>query len=176
MPGPAGRSAGAVAHLAGCPGCAEIADAADRLDRAWAATRPADPTASEVDRAWRSVSAALDRPGDRASILAFEPAARRGPRRLAVAVAGLAAAAAILLIVPTPGPAPIAPPAVPPVAAADPWPTTEVGLDETQLVRLGKPIPELVILVEPSTNPAGLSSLAESTNHDLMNAFESLAQ
>ena len=74
--------------------------AADRLDRAWAATRPLDPSPEVLDALWAHASAELDRiEAARSSpVIPFAPVRARR-RRWVIATVALAQAAAILLAV-----------------------------------------------------------------------------
>src|SRR5262245_40663680 len=82
-------------HLATCPRCAGAAEAARRLDRVWAATRPAEPSATAWDRLWAKVAAAAEAPAT-ISLAEALPSRRRwlGP---AVGLALIAQAAAVVL-------------------------------------------------------------------------------
>lgn len=78
-------------HLAGCPACASLAERSARLDRAWALTRPHEPTGPALDAAWARLDAALNSAARRPEVLAFP-----GPR-LARTMPILARAAAVLV-------------------------------------------------------------------------------
>jgi hypothetical protein len=92
---PAGRldPSALAGHLDACTQCAEFAEGSDRLDRLWEATRPADPTAVEIDRMWAAVGRALESPAG----VAAAPVVLPMRRVLAWLVPAAAIAAAALL-------------------------------------------------------------------------------
>ena len=133
---PTGTAGAEIAdHLAACPRCASWAEQAARLDRAWAATRPAEPAASDFDAAWTAARRVVDEPRPIAIPI-------RTRRVILIGLAGLAQAAALVVAVWIPwrdrGPEAVNPPdPIASIAPPDPAPVqaemSRVDLAEGQI-------------------------------------------
>ncbi len=92
---PEGPGSALADHLAGCPACASIAERSARLDRAWALTRPNEPTGPALDAAWARLDAALDSASRRPEVLAFPGFRPARPMPMLVRAAAVLVAGAI---------------------------------------------------------------------------------
>lgn len=152
---------------------------AERFDRAWAATRPAEPSPELLDALWAQASAELDRidaAGRSASHESLIPIGRRRTRRRRIVVGiALAQAAALLvgvgLAVISRRGEPVVPvvvvPAVQPVQPAG-KPMVVVGAEQTLVIRIDDAGDRVYFLDQPSMFP----TMADHTSHDFFNALE----
>lgn len=136
---------------------------AERFDRAWAATRPAEPSPELLDALWAQASAELDRieaAGRSGSHESLIPIGRRRTRRRRIVVRiALAQAAALLVGVGLALMSRRGEPVVPVVV---------VGAEQTLVIRIDDAGDRVDFLDQPPMFP----TMADHTSHDFFNALE----